>query len=85
MDLAFRRPRANSTPTDQIRCELRRKCIKELAADRETKFSDVEEESPCEPKTFVNLEGAVHVRIIYETFPPDSRTGFLEVDAHDDE
>ena len=84
VNLTLRRPRTNGAPTNQIRGVLGRDGIEELASCGESQLGDVEEEGSCDSETFVNLERAVHVWIVDETFPADRRTGLLEVDAHDD-
>jgi hypothetical protein len=62
---------------------LGRDRIEKLTPGRETHLGDVEEDSPRESQAFVDLERAVHVWVIDETFPPDRRAGFLEIYAHD--
>lgn len=84
MNLAFRCPGTDGTPTDQIRGKLGGNGIEELASGGKSQLGDVGKEGSCDSESFVDLEGAVHVWVVDETFPADRRTGFLEVDTHDD-
>ena len=83
VNLALCRPGTDRAPADQIRGILRGNGIEELASGGEPELSDVEEEGSCDTQSFVDLEGAVHIWVVDETFPADRRTGFLEVDTHD--
>ena len=84
VNLALRRPSTDRTPTDQIRGILRGDGVQEFASGGKSHLGDLEEEGSGDSQSFVDLEGAVHVGIVDETFPADSRAGFFEVDTHDD-
>ena len=77
--------RADGAPGDEVGDVLWRDGVEELAARREAHVRDVKEECPSEAEALVDLEGAVHLRVVDETLPAYGRAGLLEVDTHDDE
>src|ERR1051326_6413300 len=84
VDLAFRCPRPYSSPTDEIRNELWRDRIEQLAAGGQALFGEVEKQAPCQPQPLVDLEAAVEVRIIDQPLPSHCRAWLLKVHAHHD-
>lgn len=52
--------------------------VEELRGDRDTHVGQVGEELTGHAQTLVDLEGAVDVGVVDQTFPADSRTGFLD-------
>lgn len=76
--------RANRAPRNEVGRVLGGDGIQELAARRQAQLRDVQEKSAREPEALVDLEAAVHLRIVDEALPADSRTRLLEVDTHDD-
>ena len=77
MQLTLRRPRADSTPTDQICNVLRANRIEQFGANRDTKVSEVTEKLTSNSKSFVDVEGSVEVRVVDETFPAYCCSWFL--------
>ena len=77
MQLTLRRPRADSTPTDQIRNVLRANRIEQFGANRDTKVSEVTEKLTSNSKSFVDVEGSVKVGVIDEAFPAYCCSWFL--------
>ena len=82
--LALGRPRADGAPGDEVRGELRRDRIEELAARRQPELGKIEQDPARATQTLVDHEAPVEVRIVDEPLPADRRARFLEVDAHDD-
>ena len=78
MQLTLRCPGTNGTPRDEVRDVLWRDGIKKLRADGYAEVCQIAEELSGNFESIVNSEGAIDVRIVDESFPADSRTGFLD-------
>lgn len=85
MQLRLGRPGTNSTPRDQIRQELRRDRIQQLASDGDTHICQLTQQTPGNPEALINLEGAIDIGVINESFPTDGGTGLFKVGTHDDQ
>jgi len=75
---------ANRTPRNKICGVLGADCIEEFASRGEAHLRDIKQKRTRNAESAVDLEGAVHIRVIDETFPSNGRTRLLEVDAHND-
>ena len=75
---------ANGTPCNKICGVLGADCIEEFASRRKAHLRHIKQKRTSDAESAVDMEGAIHIRVIDEPFPTDSRTGLLEVDAHDD-
>jgi len=75
----------DGTPADEVGDVLRGDGIEELGGGRQAEVEDFTEELAGEVETVLDVAGAVEVRVEDETFPADSGTRFLEVDAHGDD
>ena len=64
MDLAFRRPGADSSPADEIRDILRRDHIQILDSRRHPHLIQLDEKSPAGAQAFIDLKAAVEPRVI---------------------
>jgi len=84
VDLRFGCTSANRTPRNKICGVLGADCVEEFASRRKAHLRHVEEKRTSDAESAVDLEGAVHLRVIDEPFPSDGRTGLLEVDTHYD-
>src|SRR5256885_3725150 len=82
--LALRGARADRAPRHEVRDELRRDRIEELAARRKAQLGEVEQEAARQPQPLVDREGAVEDRVVDEALPAHGGARLLEVDAHDD-
>lgn len=85
VDLALGGPGANGAPGNEISGVLGGDGIEELTADGDTELIDIEEKLTGLPKSPINLEGAIKVRIIDETLPADGGPGLFKIDAHNNE
>jgi hypothetical protein len=84
VDLGLGCTGANRTPCNEICGVLGADRIEEFASSWEAHLRHIKQERTSDAESTVDLEGAVHIRVIDEPFPSDGRTGLLEVDAHDD-
>jgi len=67
----------DSTPRDEVGDVLGRDGVEKLGSDGDTEVGKVAQELTGKAQTLVDLEGPVKVWIVDETFPSDSRAGFL--------
>jgi len=84
VDLRLGCASANRTPCNKICGVLGADCIEEFASGRKAHLRHIKQKRTSDAESAVDLEGAVHLRVIDEPFPSDGRTGLLEVNAHDD-
>lgn len=84
VDLRLGCTSANRTPCNKISGVLGADCIEEFATRRKAHLRHIKQKRTSDAESAVDLEGAVHVRVIDEPFPSHGRTGLLEVDAHND-
>lgn len=84
VDLRLGCTSANRTPCNKICSILGADCIKEFASRRKAHLRHIKQKRTSDAESAVDLEGAVHLRVIDKPFPSNGRTGLLEVDAHDD-
>lgn len=84
VDLRLGRTSANCTPCNKICGVLGTDRIKEFASCGKAHLRHIKQKRTSDAESAVNLESAVHIRVIDEPFPSDSCTGLLKVDAHDD-
>jgi hypothetical protein len=84
VDLRLGCTSANRTPCNKICGVLGADRIEEFASGRKAHLRDIEQKRTSDAESAVDVEGAVHIRVIDEPFPSDGRTGLLEVDTHDD-
>lgn len=84
VNLGLGRTCSNGAPRHEISSVLRSDCVQEFASGGKTHLRYVQQKSATKPKALVDLETAVHVRIIDETLPANGRARFLEIDSHDD-
>ena len=75
---------ADRTPCNKICGVLGADRIEEFASRGKAHLRHIKQKGTSDPESTVDLEGAVHVRVIDEPFPSDGCTGLLEVDTHDD-
>lgn len=85
MQLALGGTCANGSPADEVRDELGRHGVEELAAGGQAELVDLGEQFARDAQSLVDVEGAVEVRVVDQALPSDRRARLLEVDAHDDE
>ena len=85
MHLAFGGARADCSPTDQVRNVLRGDEIEELDPGRYAGVVQVEQQPPRDAQSLVDVEPAVEVGVVDQSFPPDRGARLFEIDAHDDE
>lgn len=67
----------NSTPGDEVGNVLRRDSVQKLGSDGNADVGKIAQELTSLTETFVDLEGAIEVRIIDETLPSNGGAGFL--------
>lgn len=84
MDLRLGSSRADGAPRDKVGSVLRRDGIQKFTAGGQSQFCNIKKEGAGETEALVDLEGAVHVRIIDEALPAHGRPWFFKVDSHDD-
>ena len=77
MELRLSGTSADSTPRDEVSDVLGGHSVEKLGSDRDPKAGKIAQELASKAETFVDLEGAVEVRVIDETLPTDSRAWFL--------
>ena len=77
MYLRLCRACTDGTPGDQVSEVLRRDGIEELRADGNAQLCEVAQKLAGDAETLVDFEGAVKVGVVDQTFPADSRPGFL--------
>ena len=82
MPLAFSSTRTNCPPTDQISNILRADQIKKLGSARKAKLVDITQQFSGGTQATIDLKTVVKTRIIDQTFPADSGTGFFEINPH---
>jgi len=58
---------------------LRTNRVQQLGTHRHTQVREITQQLPRNPETFVDLEGAVNIRVVDEAFPADCCSGFLTV------
>src|SRR5450759_2199059 len=84
MQLAFRGPRPDRAPGDQIRYVLGGEQIEKLRPGRQPHFIDIEKKLARQPQPLVYLETAIQPRVIDIPLPTHGRTRLFEINAHDD-
>jgi hypothetical protein len=84
VDLRLGCTSANRTPCNKICGVLGADRIEEFASRRKAHLRHIKQKRTSDAESTIDLEGAVHVRVIDESFPSDGCTGLLEVDTHDD-
>src|SRR4029453_2609045 len=84
MNLTFRRARPDGAPGDEVRGELRRDRIQELAPCGQPQLREVDEESARPAQPFVDGEAPVEPWIVDEALPAHRGPRLLEVHAHHD-
>ena len=82
--LALRRARADRPPRHEVRRELRRDRVEELAPRGQPELVQLDEQAPRAPEALVDGEAAVEVRVVDEPLPAHRGARLLEVDAHHD-
>ena len=82
--LALGRPRADRAPGDQVRGELGRDRVEELAARGQPQLGEVQEQAARQAQALVDREAPVELRVVDEPLPADGGPRLLEVDAHHD-
>lgn len=85
VELGLSSASTNSTPRDEVSDVLRGDGVEKFRPNRDSKAGKVAQELPSKTKALVDLEGAIEVWIIDETFPPDGCAWLFEVCPHDDE
>jgi len=85
VELRFGGTGTDGSPADEVSDVLRADGIQELGADGDTEIGEVAKEFASDAETLVDVEGAVEVGVVDETFPADCRAGFFEVSSHDDQ
>ena len=85
MHLAFGGAGTNGSPANEIADKLGHDSIEKLAARREAHVCQIEQESSCHMKPFVDAEGSINERVVNKPFPADIGTRFFEIDSHNDE
>jgi len=58
---------------------LRTNRVQQLGTHRHTQVREITQQLPSNPKTFVDLERAVDIRVVDEAFPTDCCSGFFTV------
>ena len=83
--LALGGARADCPPTDQVRDVLGGDEVEEFDAGRYAGVVQVEQQAARGAQALVDVEAAVEVGVVDQSFPADRGARLLEVDAHDDE
>src|SRR5438093_7290856 len=82
--LALGRARADGAPGDEVRGELGRDRIEELAARGQPELGEIEQEAARPPEPVVDGEAPVEAGVVDEPLPAHGGPRLLEVDAHHD-
>ena len=77
MELALSRACTDGAPGNKVSDELRGNGIEKLGTNGNTKRSEVAQKLASCTKPLVNLERAIDVRVIDESFPSNSSARFL--------
>jgi hypothetical protein len=84
MNLALRGSGTNGTPGNEVSDVLGRNGVEEFGACGDTHLRELEEKPPGDPKTTIDVKGAVKMRIVDETLPTHGGARLLKVDPHHD-
>src|SRR5947208_2320102 len=84
MGLRFGRARANGRPGDEVGDVLRDDGIEKFRARRQAHAGDVEEQTPSDFQTGLDVLRIVQVRVVDETLPAYGGARFFKINAHHD-
>ena len=84
MCLGFRGAGADSGPADQVVEILGSNGVKCLCGGWQAETQNVSQKRAAYLQSRFNLEGVIQRRIVNQTLPADSGTGFFEINSHHD-
>jgi hypothetical protein len=84
VDLGLGCTGANCAPRNKICGVLGAYCVKEFTPGWEAHLRHLKEERAGHSESAVDLEGAIHVGVVDESFPAEGCARLLEVNSHDD-
>ena len=83
--LAFRVAGADCAPTDEVAQVLRGDRVKPFGGSRQAETQHIGQDFARQPHAFADIEPAIQIGVVNQTFPADGRARLFEIYAHDDE